>query len=151
MTQFTILHRGVRLGTALTTPAVGTEADRFALNMMDFEPAAAYESIRPLTRLASHAIFGWFIGPLVDWEAAAEALPAAERMWAELELADPQGRPVAGRVVAFFEDSVGGKPSYWVDVELDDASADVAARKQAPPRTTRGLNRIPPNASQGHR
>ena len=92
MTQFTILHRGVPLGTASTAPEFDAERDRrFALNMMDFEPAAAYESVRPLARLAADSFFGWFFGPLVDLEAADAAVPAAERLWAELELADSQG------------------------------------------------------------
>ena len=44
-----------------------------------------------LARLAADSFFGWFFGPLVDLEAADAAVPAAERLWAELELADSQG------------------------------------------------------------
>jgi hypothetical protein len=148
MTQFTILHHGVPLGTAFTTPSDEEGGNPFALNTMDFAPAPAYESVRRLTRHAADAFCGWFIGPLVDWEAAEKDLPAAEQMWAELELADEQGKRVAGRVVAFFEQSLGGKPSYWVDVELDDASADVPARRLTPPSGESAHNQLPPNANR---
>ena len=147
MTEFTILHRGVPLGTASTAPELDAEPEhRFALNMMDFEPTAAYESVRPLARLAADSFFGWFIGPIVDLEKADAAVPAAEKLWAELELADVHGNPVAGRVVWLIEESFGGKPSYWVDVDLDDASADVPARVPETPRREWGHNRLPPNA-----
>src|SRR5689334_7673121 len=75
MTQFTILHHGVPLGTAFTTPSDEEGGNPFALNMMDFTPAPAYESVRRLTRHAADAFCGWFIGPLVDWEAAEKDLP----------------------------------------------------------------------------
>ena len=127
MTEFTILHRGVALGRAFTI-GPDTEGDTpFALNMMDFEPSPAYESVRPLALLAAESFFGWFVGPLTDLEAADSAVPAAERLWDELELADADGTPVAGRVVHLLEQSFGGKPSYWVDVELPSNERIAAA------------------------
>ena len=146
MAQFTILHRGVPLGTAFTLPTSDSEPDhRFELNLMDFAPTPAYESVRPLARLAAEAFFGGFFSPLVDLGAATDAVPAAERLWAELELVDVRGNPVAGRVVWLIEVTMGGKSSYWVDVELDDASADVPARVPPRRRQTPGYDRLPPN------
>ena len=147
MTQFTILHRGVPLGVAFTPPeSEGDDPNPFALNMMEFEPAAAYESVRPLARLAAASFFGGLFGPIVDLEAADAALPAAKALWAELELADTVGNPVAGRVVWFLENTFGGQVSYWVDVELDDASADMRARAPMPPRRAQSYNQLRPNA-----
>jgi hypothetical protein len=146
MTQFTILHHGVPLGTASTASDLDAEPDHpFAFNLMDFTPAPGYESIRPLARLAAALFFGGFFGPIVDLEAADAAMPAAKRLWAELELADVRGNPVAGRVYWLLEDTVAGKPSYWVDLELDDASADVPARTHDPAPTARAHNAPPPN------
>lgn len=147
MTEFTILHHGVPLGTASTAPDQNGDHDhRFALNLMDFAPAPAYESIRPLARLAAESFLGGFFSPLVDLKAADAAMPAAKQLWAELELADVRGNPVAGRIVWLIEDTIGGNPSYWVDVELDDASSDVPARPRVPPHGGRAHNHPPPNA-----
>jgi hypothetical protein len=105
MTQFTILHHGVPLAVASTVPQSDADDPKpFALNMMDFEPATAYE------------------------------------------LADAVGNPVAGRVMWLIDDTIGGNASYWVDVELDDASADVRARMPTPPRRASGYTHLSPNA-----
>jgi hypothetical protein len=109
-------------------------------------PFGRRASDRREARLAAEAFFGGFVEPLVDLKAAEAAVPAAERLWAELELADEQGNPVPGRVVWLIELSTGGRPSYWVDVELDDAPSTVPARRRTPSTGTSAHDPPPPNA-----
>jgi hypothetical protein len=87
MTEFTILYRGVPIGTA-TTPPRKPEPDEpawFRFCFLDFRPSAAYEAIAPVLRLASRALanFG-YLGPAADPasdEAGRAAYAAAERVW----------------------------------------------------------------------
>jgi hypothetical protein len=149
MTQFNILHRGVPIGSAATTPRPDAgPGDPFEFSFLDFRPSPAYEAVRPVIRLASDALahFG-FLGPVADPESDSRgraAYVAAQAVWVELELADDSGRPVAGRVVWFLEHIVGGEPSYWLDVELDDAGANAPARQRVPPHDVPAYN--PPAA-----
>ena len=125
MTEFTIIHRGLPIGTASTTPR--SEADPggpFEFCFLDFRPLPTYEGVGPIVRLASQALanFG-FLGPAANPASDAAgraAYAAAQSFWDELELADASGRPIAGRVVWFLEHTRGGQASYWVDVELDE-------------------------------
>ena len=126
------------LGTGFTIPTADPEPDnRFELNLMDFAPTLAYESVRPLARLAAETVFAGVFSPLVDLEAATDAVPAAERLWAELEIVDVRRNPVAGRVVWLIAVTMG---------ELDDATADVPAPIPPLRRQTPGYDRLLPNA-----
>jgi hypothetical protein len=150
MTQFTILHRGVPIGSAGTTPRPDAEPDDpFEFSFLDSRPSPAYEAVRPVIQLASDALahFG-FLGPIADPESDSRgraAYVAAQAVWGELELADDSGRPVAGRVVWFLEHIVSGEPSYWLDVELDDTRANVPAGLRVPPHDGPAYNRPRPN------
>src|SRR5262245_10411358 len=150
MTQFTILHRGVPIGSAATTPRPDAgPGDPFEFSFLDFRPLPAYDAIRPVIRLASDALahFG-FLGPVADPESDSRgqaAYVAAQALWGELELADDRGRPLAGRVVWFLEHIVDGEPSYWFDVEVDGPGANVAAGLRVPPHDVPAYNRPRPN------
>jgi hypothetical protein len=139
MTQFTLLYHGVPIGYAAQR-ADAEHGDPFEFCFLDFHPVAAYSAVRPVIRLASDAFanFG-FLGPAAEPAsdtAGRAALAAAKNLWLDLELADTNGRPVAGRVVCFHEHDAGGRPSYWLDVEVDDAGASAPAPV---PHTPRGL------------
>ena len=70
MTQFTILHRGVPIGSAATTsrPDAGPGAP-FEFSFLNFRPSPAYEAVRPAIQLASDALAHLgFLGPVADPE-----------------------------------------------------------------------------------
>jgi len=153
MTHFSILHRGVPIGSATTASYDDAgQGDPFEFSFLDFDPLTAYEAVRPTIRLASDAIarFG-FLGPVADPESDSRgqaAYNAAEELWAELELADDSGRPIGGRVVWFLEHVMDGRPLYWLAVEVDDAGANTVARLRVPPHNGPAYNRPLPTATK---
>lgn len=152
MTHFSILHRGVPIGSATTaSPGDAGQGDPFEFSFLDFHPLSAYEAVRPTIRLASDALthFG-LLGPVADPESDSRgqaAYNAAQALWAELELADDSGRCVAGSVVWFLEHVVDGRPLYWLDVEVDGAGANAIARLRIPPHNGPAYDRPMPNAT----
>lgn len=149
MAAFTIVRRGVPIGTTNTTPRPDTDARNwFEFSLLDFKPLPALQSVAPVVRLASHALANLgFLGPAADPASDAagrEAHAAARALWDELELVDATGNPVGGRVVWLIEMTFSGQTSYWLEVELDEADAAVPAHIRPPRPATPTYN--PPAA-----
>lgn len=137
MSEFTVLYRGVPIGTAARTVEVD---DPFTFAFLDFVPSDAYAIVRPTVQLASEALanFG-YLGAAADPRsdtAGREAYAAARVLWDELELADASGRRLAGRVAWLTDAKVADRTLYWLSVDIDEVHAAVLAQVGLPPRGT---------------
>lgn len=144
MAAFTIVHRGVPIGTTNIALRPDTDVpDWFEFSLLDFNPLPAFESVAPVVRLASRALANLgFLGPAADPASNAagqEAHAMARAFWDDLELVDPRGNPVGGGVVWLIEMTFGAQTSYWLDIKLDEGDTPVpAAVRRAPPRPPNG-------------
>jgi hypothetical protein len=144
--ELILTHRGVTLGTAVAGPKNvlpsgmrSRDAEvpgQLELVFLPFQPAAAYAAIQPVCELAWKSLtnFG-FLGPAADPASDAagkDADTAARALWAEIELRDPRGSRVPGRVVTLYDQGHENEMEYWLDVAIDRDFAGVAAVLPSP-------------------